>query len=303
MDKQVIDFFEQIEIKEPNILQRESLPVSFFAPRNRMAHKGDFGHCLLIAGSYGKAGACVLSCLACLRTGCGLITTHIPQKLYDILQISVPEAMVSLDKEEKYFSHTPMDIEKYSAIAIGPGLGTEQQTKTELIHLLNKRKENPILQNIPLVLDADALNILAQEKNKEQFLKNNIILTPHPKEFERLFGKMTIKEQIDFTKTFCKKNNITIVIKGGVSTIIDNKGEVFFNILGNPGMATAGSGDVLTGIILGVLSQGYSCEQSAKIGVFIHALAGDKAKEVLGEKSLIARDIIKYLPIAIKKKN
>lgn len=291
-------FFKQININSPRILSRDGLPSSFFSFRKRMAHKGDFGHCLLIAGSYGKAGACVLSSLGALRSGCGLITSHIPQKLYDILQISVPEAMLSIDKNTEYFSSMP-EVKKYSAIAIGPGLDTKAQSKQALISFLQKRSEDEFLQKIPLVLDADALNIIAQETNKNQLLNSNIILTPHPKEFERLFGKMQIKESVDFMSKYSKEHNITIVLKGGITTIANSKGELFFNILGNPGMATAGSGDVLTGIILGILSQGYTCEESACLGVYIHAKAGDTAKKYLGEKSLIARDIIKFLPQAI----
>lgn len=291
-------FFEQIGVKSPQILSRKSLPSSFFAFRKRMAHKGDFGHCLLIAGSYGKAGACVLSSLAALRSGCGLISAHIPQKLYDILQISVPEAMVSIDKDMECFSSMP-EVEKYSAIAIGPGLNTKAQSRQALIDFLQQRTEKEVLQKIPLVLDADALNIVAQEQNKNRLLNNNIILTPHPKEFERLFGKMQINESVDFMSKYSKEHNITIVLKGGITAIANSKGELFFNILGNPGMATAGSGDVLTGIILGILSQGYTCEESACLGVYIHAKAGDIAKKYLGEKSLMARDIIKFLPQAI----
>lgn len=291
-------FFEQIGVKFPQILSRESLPSSFFSFRKRMAHKGDFGHCLLIAGSYGKAGACVLSSLAALRSGCGLISAHIPRKLYDILQISVPEAMVSIDEDGEYFSSMP-EVEKYSAIAIGPGLDTKAPSRQALIHFLQQRAEKEVLQKIPLVLDADALNIVAQEENKNQLLNNNMILTPHPKEFERLFGTMQAKEKIDFISNYSRKHNITIILKGGITAIANSMGKVFFNVLGNPGMATAGSGDVLTGIILGILSQGYMCEESACLGVYIHAKAGDMAKKYLGEKSLIARDIIKFLPQTI----
>ncbi len=296
--KEEEQFFQQIGINSPQILNRAGLPSSFFSFRKRMSHKGDFGHCLLIAGSYGKAGACVLSSLGALRSGCGVIISHIPQKLYDILQISVPEAMLSIDKDIEYFSSMP-EVEKYSAIAIGPGLDTKAQSKQALISFLQKRSKDEYLQKLPIVLDADALNIVAQEKSKNQLLNNNIILTPHPKEFERLFGKMQIEESIDFISKYSKEHNITIVLKGGITTIANSKGELFFNILGNPGMATAGSGDVLTGIILGILSQGYTCEESACLGVYIHAKAGDVAKTYLGEKSLMARDIIKFLPQAI----
>ncbi len=298
MNREIISFFEQIGVTHPNILKKENLCPSFFLARKRMAHKGDFGHGLLIAGSYGKAGAGVLSAFATLKIGCGLLTCHIPQKLYDIFQISVPEAMISFDKDKEFFSLMP-DTKKYSAIAIGPGLDTKTKTKQALFSFLMQRKDNATLQNIPLVLDADALNIIAESNKKVEILQNNIILTPHPKEFERLFGKMQEEKKIKFMTDFSKQHNITIILKGGLSTISAPSGALFFNVLGNPGMATAGSGDVLTGIILGILCQGFSCEESAKIGVYLHALSGDKAKNDLGEKSLMARDIINFLPKAI----
>lgn len=299
MKKEKKSFFVEAGIEEPNILSKENINQDFFLARKPFAHKGDFGHCLLIAGSYGKAGACVLSSLAALRTGCGLLTVHIPKKLYNILQITVPEAMVELDKDEEVFSFFPK-IDKYSAIAVGCGLDTKEKSKNALVDFLQARLQNKVLKDIPLVLDADALNLISTVTDFKNLLYDNIILTPHPKEFERLFGTMSLKDKMAFIKNFCFKHNISIVLKGGVSTIGSPKGELFFNDIGNPGMATAGSGDVLTGIILGVLSQGFSVEDSAKIGVYIHALAGDFAKEKLGEKSMIARDIVAFLTQALK---
>lgn len=292
------DFFVEAGISNPDILSKEKLDNLFFRSRSPLAHKGDFGHCLLIAGSYGKAGACVLSAMASLRTGCGLISVHIPKRLYDILQISVPEAMISLDNEEFFFSNIP-DVGKYSAIAIGPGLDTKTKSRTALVDFLEKRLKEKGMKDIPLVLDADALNILSQVEGFQDLLYDNIILTPHPKEFERLFGEKSLREKLSFIENFCRQHRICIVLKGGVTTIADTKGNLSFNTKGNPGMATAGSGDVLTGIILGVLSQGFSIDTGAKTGVYLHALAGDFAKEDLGEKTLLARDIINCLSKAI----
>lgn len=275
-----------------HIITRESLENTFFAKRNEFAHKGDFGHGLLIAGSYGKSGACCLSAKASLRSGIGLLTVHIPTLLYNIVQICVPEAMVQMDKNDKFFT-SHIDAKRFSAIAIGPGIDTNKETINALIDLLNNNTK-------PLIIDADGLNLLSQIPNFKKLLHPNTILTPHPKEFERLFGKFnSYNEKLEFSRNFSKETGVTIILKGGITAIGVKTGDVFFNIIGNPGMATAGSGDVLTGILLGILSQGYSIEETAKLGVYLHALAGDLAKENVGEISLIASDIIENLPNAI----
>lgn len=276
-----------------NLLSFENLNKSFFSPRERFAHKGDFGHSLLIAGSYGKAGAAILATEACLKVGCGLISVHIPKKLYSILQVSIPEAMVVLDQNEEIFSSYE-DLAKYNAIAVGPGLGTNPESLIALESLLR-------LNTRPIVIDADGLNLLAKIPHFVELLNSNTILTPHPKEFERLFGKMPYKEKINLIRNLSKERGVNILLKGGVSAIACNNGEIFYNTIGNPGMATAGSGDVLTGIILGILSQGFNTSDSIKLGVYLHALSGDLAKEELGEKSIIATDLINYLPKAICK--
>ena len=287
---------KEIIFKSKNhyLLTKERLKQDFFKPRNRFTHKGDYGHALLIAGSKNKAGACILSARAALRTGAGLLSVHIPHALYDILQISVPEAMTQLDKDKSVFTSI-IDTDKYSAVAVGPGLDTKNETKEALIYLLKTNIK-------PVVIDADGLNTLSTIKDFQQNIKSkNVVLTPHPKEFERLFGKFkTWNEKLDFMSEFSRQNAIIIVLKDAITTISNEKGEIFFNILGNAGMATGGSGDVLTGIILGLLSQGYSAEDSAKLGVYIHALGGDKAAEYFGEKSLIASDIISNICKAIE---
>ncbi|MBP3253082.1 MAG: NAD(P)H-hydrate dehydratase [Bacteroidales bacterium] len=271
-----------------HILTKESLDNKLFSPRDEFAHKDTFGHALLVAGSYGKAGACVLSARAALRSGLGLLTVHIPKSLYNILQISVPEAMVTTDDNENFFSEN-VNTENYSAVAIGCGLGTDNQTKQALCQLLQANTK-------PLIIDADGLNLLAQIPDFASLLKEDTVLTPHPKEFERLFGKFaSYEEKINFIRSFSMQTGVTIVLKGGITAVSVKTGEIFFNTAGNAGMATAGSGDVLTGILLGILSQGYTTEETAKLGVYLHALAGDKAKEKTGEVSLTASDIISNL--------
>lgn len=287
---------QQISLVEPyyHILYKENLPKEVFSARDRFAHKGCFGHALLIAGSYGKVGAAVLSAKATLRAGCGLLSVHICKKLYDIMQISVPEAMIDLDESDTMFS-TLTDAEKFSAIGIGPGLGTNIKTKSVLQEFLQANRK-------PVVLDADALNILSTIKDFHKILTENTILTPHPKEFERLFGKFTsYKQKIEFMRRFCSQYGVIIVLKGGITAISDASGDIYFNIIGNAGMATAGSGDVLSGIVLGMLSQKFSSISSAQSAVYVHALAGDLAKMEMGEKSLIASDIINFLPKAFNK--
>jgi hydroxyethylthiazole kinase-like uncharacterized protein yjeF len=306
-EQEDFDYFNSLNIvklnKEKNtfsfispsyeILDKENIDKKFFLDRNRFSHKGTFGHCLLIGGSYGKAGAVLLSGKAAMRMGCGLLTIHAPKLLYNIIQSSFFEAMVDIDKDEEVFSEVP-SLEKYSCISLGCGLDTKEKTKQAIISLLNINEK-------PIVIDADGLNILSSIPNFVSLLKPNTILTPHPKEFERLFGKFSSdKEKLSFIQDFSLKTGITIVLKGAITMVSTNTGTVFFNTKGNPGMATAGSGDVLTGIILGVMSQGISTQESAKIGVLIHALAGDFAKETLGEKSLIASDLINNIFKAIK---
>jgi|WetSurMetagenome_2_1015567.scaffolds.fasta_scaffold01401_14 ADP-dependent NAD(P)H-hydrate dehydratase / NAD(P)H-hydrate epimerase len=253
--------------------------------RNRFDHKGNYGHGLLVSGSTGKMGAAVLGARAALRTGIGLLTCHIPSGGNIILQSSVPEAMASLDKSPKYVSGIG-NVDAYNAVGIGPGLGTHPETQKAIFKFLSECRK-------PLVIDADALNILAL--NKEWLLKlvPGTILTPHPKEFERLAGKADssydrLKKQIVFSATY----NCIVVLKGANSSVSIPDGRVFFNSTGNPGMATGGSGDVLTGIILSLLAQGYTPENAAILGVYLHGLAGDLAAGMSCYESILATDII-----------
>lgn len=261
--------------------------------RKKFSHKGHYGHALLISGSYGKAGANFLAAKAAHRAGIGLLTSAVPVCNYQILQISSPETMLFIDSEEKFISTLP-DLSKYNAIAIGPGIGFAENTKL----MLKKLIEN---YNKPIVFDADAVTILSENKDWLRNIPESSIFTPHPKEFERLVGKSNtnfeaMQKQIDFSK----KYKVFVVLKGAHTSISTPEGQVYFNSTGNPGMATGGSGDVLTGIILSFLSQGYIPSEAAIYGVYIHGLAGDFAAENKGQYPLIASDIIDFLPEALK---
>lgn len=256
--------------------------------RGRFSHKGTFGHALLIAGSYGKMGAAVLASESCLRSGAGLLTAHIPGCGYTVIQTAVPEAMVTVDASEFVFSEVP-DLSPYNAIGAGPGIGTGKETENELFELIKKA-------GVPLVLDADALNILSENREWLKVLPENTILTPHPGEFGRLTGKSANSwEMIQKQRAMAKEFKVIVVLKGAFTSVVLPDGNIFFNSTGNPGMATAGSGDSLTGIILGLLSQGLQAEDAAVAGVFLHGLAGDFAASEKSQESLIAGDIAKFL--------
>ena len=256
--------------------------------RARHAHKGQFGHTLLIAGSQGMMGAALLSGRAALRSGTGLLTIHAPSCGYSILQMGLPEAMVSSDRHQFNFSELP-EINKYTAIGVGCGLGNKDFSVRGVDELLGAIGQKP------LVLDADALNIIAQQ-NWQTRIPRGAILSPHPKEFARLFGTAPDDfAQLELLRASAIKHEIYIIRKGANSAIALPDGQVWFNSSGNPGMATGGSGDVLTGVLTGLLAQGYTAEQACKLGVFLHGLAGDLAAESLGHESLLASDIVDHL--------
>ncbi len=262
--------------------------------RSKFDHKGTFGHALLIAGSYGKMGAAVLASKACLRAGVGLLTSHVPHLGYSIIQTAVPEAMASIDRHDSMFTEFP-DLTPFDAIGVGPGLNQKQNSCKALCALLEKSK-------VPLVIDADAINILAKNAEWLAKLPQGTILTPHPGEFRRLVGDTKNSyEAIQKQKEFSEKYNCIVVLKGAHTSVSSPSGELFFNSSGNPGMATAGSGDVLTGIILGLLAQGMSSLDAAQVGVYVHGLAGDLAANKKSEFSLTAGDIVETLGKAFKK--
>ncbi len=266
---------------------------SVYKPRNKFGHKGNFGHALIIAGSYGKMGAAVLSSKACLRTGAGLVTCFIPKCGYETMQTAIPEAMVMTDANSSILTKMDDDVSKYDSIGIGPGLGTASETRTAIKELLTVSKK-------PFVIDADALNGLSMEK-KIPSLPPGSVLTPHPKEFERLFGECKNDfERLDKALANAELLNCLIIVKGHYSFIACPGGKGYFNSTGNAGMATAGSGDVLTGMITSLLAQGYSSEQAAILGVYLHGCAGDLAAKQLSAEAMIAGDIIDYIGNAFK---
>jgi ADP-dependent NAD(P)H-hydrate dehydratase / NAD(P)H-hydrate epimerase len=262
--------------------------------RDKYDHKGNFGHGLMVAGSIGKMGAAVLSGKAALKTGIGLLSCHIPSCGTIIVQTALPEAMVRIDKSEKYISGIE-NTDLFSAVGIGPGLGIEPGSMKALHQLLTDCRK-------PIVLDADALNIMSLNKEWFSVIPAGTIVTPHPKEFERMAGKCeNAFTRLQKQREFSEKYKCIVVLKGAHTSVTYPDGKVFFNSTGNPGMATGGSGDVLTGIILSLLSQGYTPEHASIIGVYLHGLAGDIAAEKSGYESIIASDIINSIGKAFNK--
>ncbi|MEA3503897.1 MAG: NAD(P)H-hydrate dehydratase [Bacteroidota bacterium] len=254
--------------------------------RSKFSHKGTFGHALLISGSYGKMGAAVLASQACLRSGAGLLTTHIPKAGYQILQSTIPEAMISIDENEEYFTKIN-NIGEYNAIGIGPGIGQNKKTQNALKLLIQNSLS-------PLLFDADAINILGENKTWLSFVPKESIFTPHPKEFERITKKSKNDfERHSLQREFSIKYGVYVILKGAHTAISCPNGKIYFNTTGNPGMATAGSGDVLTGILLGLMAQNYHPRDVTIVGAFLHGLAGDLAIENQSMESMIAGDIIK----------
>jgi len=256
--------------------------------RQKYSHKGSYGHALLIAGSKGKAGAAALSASACIRSGAGLTTVMIPSDCNSILQIAVPEAMTIPDANPDRWTTAP-DPTPFTTIGVGPGIGTDPDSWLALESLLNTSL-------VPLVLDADALNLLSLNPGSLLQVPKNSILTPHPGEYKRLFGE----DADDYSKLMRLKEmaetyQLVIVLKGAHTAVAGPDGSVWFNTTGNPGMATGGSGDVLTGLLTGLLAQGYDPFTAARFGVFLHGLAGDLAAADSGQEALRASDIVNFI--------
>ena len=260
-----------------------------FRPRKRFAHKGNYGHALLIGGSYGKMGAIVLTASACLRSGAGLTTAFIPRCGYTVMQTSLPEAMTLTDNDESMITEIPGELDNYSVIGLGPGMGTNKQTREAIGKLLKAFSK-------PMVIDADGLNSLALQPEYIPALTPGSIITPHPKEFDRLFGNSENDfERISLAEKKAKELKIIIVLKGHHSLIAVPDGSCYFNNTGNSGMAKGGSGDVLTGIITAFCAKGYDPPDAAILGVYLHGLAGDLAANALSKEAMLARDIITFL--------
>lgn len=261
-------------------------------PRKKFSHKGTYGHSLIIAGSREKCGAAVLCVKACHRAGSGLVTAHVPKSCCNIIQISSPETMLSIDNNENIFSKID-NLDKYNSVGIGPGLGTDDITELGFRNFLERIK-------IPVVVDADALNLISINSDLFDLIPENSILTPHPKEFERLAGKTVNNfQRLELMRKICMKRNIIMLIKGVYTAVCTPHGDIWFNTTGNPGMATAGSGDVLTGIITGLLAQNYTPVEAALIGVYLHGKAGDRVKKTGGEVGMIASDLINHFNFSL----
>ncbi|TRZ42909.1 NAD(P)H-hydrate dehydratase [Robertkochia solimangrovi] len=258
-----------------------------FHERDRFSHKGDQGHTLVVGGSYGKMGAIRMTGEAALRSGSGLVSAYVPECGYLVLQIAIPEIMVFTDEDSKKITSI-IPASAYSSVAIGPGMGTDEKTAVafaDFIRTLNK----------PIVIDADALNILATHPELLRELPAGSVLTPHPGELKRLIGNWDDDlQKISKVKEFSKNYAVVVVVKGAHTMITDGK-KLYFNSTGNPGMATGGSGDILTGVIAGLIAQGYKGKQAAMLGVYLHGLAGDFAAERQGEEAMVATDIIAHL--------
>ena len=259
---------------------------SIYRKRKKFSHKGTFGHSLIIGGSYGKIGAVVLASKSALKIGSGLVTSYIPKCGYQVLQSSIPEVMVEVD-DEKYLQYFNFKT-KPSVIGIGIGMGEHLKTKNGFANFLKENK-------LPLIIDADAINILSKHEELLDFIPKNSILTPHPKEFERLVGKWNNDyEKLNKLQEFSLKYSCVIVLKGAYSAIA-YQNKIYFNVTGNSGLATAGSGDVLTGIITGLLAQKYSPLEASILGVYIHGKAADIAiKTKHTEETFIASDGISF---------
>lgn len=286
-------FIETLETKFNAI--NIKLIGNIYKPRNKFSHKGTFGHSLIIGGSFGKIGAVVLASRAALKIGSGLVSTYVPKCGYNILQTTNPEVMVEVDDEKyiQYFNYKT----KANVIGIGVGLGTHLKTISGFENFLIKNK-------IPLVIDADALNILAKQKDLLEHIPENSVLTPHPKEFERLVGIWNSDfEKLNKLLEFSTKIKSVVVLKGAYSAIA-YKNKIYFNTTGNPALATAGSGDVLTGIITGLIAQNYSAFKATILGVYLHGLSSDIAiSKELTMETFTASDCVYYLSDALKRIN
>ena len=273
----------------------EGFIKSIYKPRKQFSHKGNYGHALILAGGFGKMGAAILAAKGCLRSGVGLLTVEVPGHGLPIIQTAVPEAMCLADRNDEMHSVPPSDLSAFSVIGIGPGIGKEEPTIKMLEALLQHIRK-------PVVLDADALNIISMRPYLLQFVPPHSVLTPHPKEFDRLYGRVNNDfERINIAIQQAISHQLVIVVKGRYTFIAMPSGKGYFNATGNAGMATGGTGDVLTGIITGLIAQQYSSEQAAMFGVYWHGLAGDIASSFYTQESLIASDIPDALGPALKK--
>lgn len=286
LDKAAMD-----ELETDYLLAESPEMTAMLKPRGKFVHKGNFGHALLIAGSQGMAGASVLAARACLRSGVGLLTVHVPFCNNFILQTAVPEAMTEIDLSDTCFASVT-DTDRYEAVGIGPGIGRAVETVDALLEQIAEC-------GAPMVIDADALNILGEQRSYLSRLPKGCVLTPHPKELERLVGACRNSyERLQKARELAGNTGSCIILKGAYSAVVTPQGKCYFNATGNPGMATGGSGDVLTGVVLALLAQGYTAENAARLATWVHGLAGDIAAKKRGEIGMTVSDLVDCLPEA-----
>jgi hydroxyethylthiazole kinase-like uncharacterized protein yjeF len=278
------NYIAEMEVNSFTIEKEGILPI--YKPRTKYSHKGIYGHSLIIGGSYGKIGSVTLASKAALTSGSGLVTSYIPKCGYDIVQTAIPEVMVEVDAEKELeffnFKSSP------TVIGVGVGIGTSEKTKKGFEKFLKSNK-------LPLVVDADAINIISENKDLLKLLPEDSVLTPHPLEFERLVGKWkNDHDKLKKLKAFTIENKVIVVLKGA-HTVISQQGQLYFNTSGNPALATAGSGDVLTGIVTGLIAQSYLPMQASIMGVYLHGKTSNLAMKDMSVESFTASTIIEYL--------
>ncbi len=276
----------------PSIEITRKFVKSLLLERAEDAHKGTYGHALLVCGSYAMPGAALLATAAALRSGCGLVTAHVCDGVRIPLIANYPSAMLSLDESERCFSSLPQDLSRYNVVGIGCGLGRAECTTVAVDKLLKTCKD----VEIPMVIDADAINIIAMNKHLMDYVPQDSILTPHLGELKRLVGEwQSAEEMLGKARALAQQLNAVVIVKGPSSSVLAPDGSRFVNTTGNAGMAKGGSGDVLTGFITGLRARGYSALHAAILGVWIHGLAGDKASVCYGQEAMNSADIIDFL--------
>ena len=258
--------------------------------RSSESHKGDYGHLLIVAGCQSMPGAAVLATEAALRSGCGLVTLHSTSRALQAAVVRCPSAMLSEDPGEA-FSRLPVSMDKYSAMAMGPGLGRLPETEEALLALLEAAKG----RRVPTVLDADALNILSEFPHWQEFVPRGSVLTPHLGELRRLFFWKGEDERDRLVRAFCSCTGCTLVMKGFHTRVFTSAGDCLVNTTGNPGLAKGGSGDVLTGLLGGLLTRGYVAADAAALAVWLHGRAGDLLTQDRTAEAWSSLDLLDYL--------
>ncbi|MCC8036504.1 MAG: NAD(P)H-hydrate dehydratase [Rikenellaceae bacterium] len=272
--------------------QEDIIPM--LESRPKFSNKGSFGHALLICGSSEMFGAAILSVGGALRSGCGLVTAHIPGKQSAALLATAPSAMVSCADKKDHFTSLPFDLEKYNVCGCGPGLGQREDTVQALTRLLHAFDR-------PMVLDADALNMLSSHPHLQELIPEGSVLTPHPGEFERLVGKWRDEnEKLEKLRYLAIRLKSTVVLKGAHTAVCLPDSSIHFNSTGTPGMAKGGSGDVLTGLITGLMARGYTGPQASVLGVYLHGLGGEKAAEYYGAEAMNSADLPDFIAEAYR---